>query len=539
MGTQWVCIAAVLSVASATSLTQVVVGQTFLAGSTDPTQGSTAWALTSHGIAEKLFTVDRTGAIVGQLGESVRKLDALSWEVTLKSGFKFSDGTPLTADHVVDAFTQLNQVNSAAQASLGAMTVTQVGSATVRIQSERATPVMDAVLAEWPFVVYLVRDGQRLFTGPFAVQTFVEGDKFELVPNPHYPGAVGRPHVTIQKYASGHELATALEAGQLDLAFHLPVDVLPNLRAQDGITMKSFEVGYHYMMFHNTRATSGSALSDVRVRRAVDVAIDRQALSQELRGGRGTRSLFPDYTPYFQEDTQTHGDRSAAEALLDEAGWIKEAGGTARFKDGAPLTLKVVAYPQRPGLVIMLPVISQALAALGIAVNEIVTSGDSWDQLDQIIADKDFDLLLWAQNTLPAGDPQWFLNAFFRSDGGNNHAGFFSSEIDGLLDNLAPAEAPAQRQSATAAVHTAILAEVPVSNLVTPEWHVGLSDRLSTYEPWGSDYYVIRADLACTSCTDAVPTTTSQVGEQWTSSAIRVIVGGLSAAGLLLHALLA
>ena len=37
--------------------------------------------------------------------------------------------------------------------------------------------------------------------------------------------------------------------------------------------------------------------------------------------------------------------------------------------------------------------------------------------------------------------------------------------------------------------------EVPVSNLVTPFWHVGLSDRMKDYEPWGSDYYVIRSDL--------------------------------------------
>ena len=37
----------------------IVVGQTFLAGSLNPTSGSTAWALTSHGISEKLFTVDK------------------------------------------------------------------------------------------------------------------------------------------------------------------------------------------------------------------------------------------------------------------------------------------------------------------------------------------------------------------------------------------------------------------------------------------------------------------------------------------------
>merc|ERR1719198_2391214 len=184
----------------------------------------------------------------------------------------------------------------------------------------------------------------------------------------------------------------------------------------------------------------------------------------------------------------------------------------------------------------MLPVIKQALADLGIAVNDVVTSGENWDELDQIMADKDFDLLLWAQNTLPAGDPQWFLNAFFRSDGGNNHAGLSSATIDAKLDDLGHAEAAAQRTAKTAAVHAAILEEVPVSNLVTPEWHVGVSDKLSAYDPWGSDYYVIRADVACTGdCTEdsTAAVTTTAATEVETSNAFRAMAGGLSAAGLL------
>lgn len=53
-----------------------------------------------------------------------------------------------------------------------------------------------------------------------------------------------------------------------------------------------------------------------------------------------------------------------------------------------------------------------------------------------------------------------------------------------------------------------------MSNLVTPEWHVGLSDRLKTYEPWGSDYYVIRADF------DDTETEESKDEEQETGSAL-------------------
>jgi len=474
----------------------VVVGQTFLAGSIDPTQGSAPWALTSHGLAEKLFTVDQHGEIVPQVAESVRKVDDLVWEVALKPGQKFSDGTPVNAQHVADCLTELNEKNSSAQSSLGDMVVMAQGDLTVRIESERATHVMDAVLAEWVFVVYLKdSDGSFLFTGPYAIDTF-GSDKIELVPNSYYYDSLSlkRPLVTIQKFADGHDLAEGVENNEVDIGFHLPIDTLPDIRKADGVRVKSFEVGYHYMMFHNL---DSPAMVDVRVRRAIDLAIDRTALSQALAGGRATRSLFPDYSPYFSDDSDSHGAPSAAAALLEEAGWVLDSNGKRTNLLGSPLSITLVAYPHRPGLVIMQPIIAEALIDLGIEVNTILTGMD-WDETAQIIGDRSFDLLLWAQHTLPAGDPLWFLNSFFRSDGGSNHGNLSSDSVDALLDSLSVAEEHQERVSLTAEAQDAILDAVPVSNLVTPVWHVGLSDRMADYEPWGSDYYVIRPDLFLT-----------------------------------------
>lgn len=460
----------------------VVVGQTFLAGTTDPTQGSAAWALTSHGIAEKLFTVNQEGEIVSQVAESLTKVDELTWDVTLKSGYKFSDGTPVDSQHVAACLTDLNTNNSNAQSSLGAIVVTPQGddNLTVRIQSERPTHVMDAVLAEWVFAIYLEgeEEGSFVFTGPYAVQSFGE-DKIELVPNPHYYDAksLDRGLITIQKFADGHELAEGAKNGDIDIGFHLPIDTLPALRKTDGVTVKSFEVGYHYMMFHNM-----DTLQDVNVRKAIDIAIDRIALSQALSGGMGTRSLFPDYSPYFSDESDPHGHSDDAAALLEGAGWTLNANGI-REKDGVELTINLVAYPHRPGLVIMQPVIAESLASLGFNVNTILTGMD-WSETSTIIEERSFDLLLWAQHTLPAGDPLWFLSAFFRSDGGNNHANLVSDSVDTMLDSLSLAEDHQERVTLTASTQQEILSEVPVSNLVTPYWHVSLSDRVADYEPW-------------------------------------------------------
>merc|ERR1719161_2388731 len=77
-------------------------------------------------------------------------------------------------------------------------------------------------------------------------------------------------------------------------------------------------------------------------------------------------------------------------------------------------------------------------------------------------------------------------------------SGINSVEIDGLLDKVALATEHSDRLVAVEAAHTAILNQYPVSILVTPHWHVGLSSRLSSYEPYGADYYIIHPDLFVT-----------------------------------------
>ncbi len=230
----------------------VFVGQTFLAGGMDPTSGSDPWSLISHGIAEKLFTVNANDEIVPQVAKSIEKVSGIVqevklgevpviWEVTLKDNYKFSDGTAVTAQHVADCLTELNEKNPSASSSLGKMTVTPTADGTaVRIESERPTHVMDAVLAEWVFVIYYKdSQGNFVYTGPYKVDHFQENDHMDLSPNRYYDSqSLDRPSIEIKKFDDGHDLAKGVENGELDIAFHLPIDTLPELRKADGVKIK-------------------------------------------------------------------------------------------------------------------------------------------------------------------------------------------------------------------------------------------------------------------------------------------------------------
>ena len=88
------------TIADAYALPGQTVGQTFLAGGDDPAVGSTGWALVSHGVGEKLFTVSSEGELIPQLAASVEQVGD-EWVLTLASGRKFSDGSDVTAADVV------------------------------------------------------------------------------------------------------------------------------------------------------------------------------------------------------------------------------------------------------------------------------------------------------------------------------------------------------------------------------------------------------------------------------------------------------
>lgn len=477
--------AAAFAFSSATALAKdITIGQTFLASGLDPAEGSNGWALVSHGIGEQLFRVSRDGEVVPNLASSAAQNEDGSWTIEIAPDRFFSDGKPVAAEDVAEALNRTGESNPSARATAGRLTFTALDTDTLRVETEQPTTILPSILAEWAFPVYRIAGETLLFTGPFVVESFSPGGAIEMVPNAHYDNAEARPNVTLRRIADGQSLARAFASGELDMAFNLPVETLPMLNSTEGSTV-SFPVAYQYMMWMNTRSP---ALADPRVRRAIDLAIYRPDLVTAAQAGQPATGAFAADYPFAAKDTAPF-DPNYAATLLDEAGWTLGTDGT-RSKDGTPLELVLYAYPQRPDLVTFQPVIRAALADLGIAVTTQVTESPS-----DVAGSGEFDLFLWAQHTAPAGDPGLFLSLFFETDAARNYTGWSNAAYDALIAELRAEGDPQARTNLALKAQKMIAAEAPVAFLVTPEWHVGLSPALAGYEPWGSDYYVIRPDL--------------------------------------------
>jgi len=511
------------TIADGYMLPALKVGQTFMANHEDPAVGTAGWSLVSHGIGEKLFSVDDQGQLVPHLASSIVRISPDTWEVTLAPSGHFSDGSPVTAADVVYSLGRTNGMLPQARSSVGTMTLSAQSELKVSIKTQINTPVMASVLAENPFVVYknlpTAPLNRQVFTGPYAVKDHnATSGILDLVPNTHYPNANQRVPITIKRYSTGGEVTDALQSGEIDMGFNLPANSVAQLNWAEDVTVKSHAVGYQYMMFFNTAKPK---LADKKVRQALALMVDRPALAQATAPpGMGAADVaasvatgpFPSNTMWGKTHSPLPTNAIEAARLLDEAGWLL-VNGVRTNPGGEQLRLDLVYYNFRADLVTMAPIIKDQLAGLGVlaTVREdnkgkyMVEPGCSGDDCSQ-----GFDLLLWAQNTLPSGDPNMFLQQFFKTQDvlygewdSQNFAQLSSSEIDQALAVLGPAQGNA-RITAASEAHRAILEEVPATFLTTATWHVGLSSRVKSYEPWGSDYHVIKTSMPASNWPPAI-----------------------------------
>lgn len=202
--------------------------------SIDPTNNGDPWSLTADGISETLYNQDENGNLVSHLAESVVQNDALDWTLTLKSGMKFSDGSPVNAQAVADCINDIMANNEMATASCGVITATAQDDTTVKLATERETTVMESVLCEWTNVIYKKdSSGNYVFMGPYVVKSFNPGVSMELTPNPYYDdNASKRPNVKLMCFSDATAMQQAFESGEIDMAFTVTPDAATQLEGE-------------------------------------------------------------------------------------------------------------------------------------------------------------------------------------------------------------------------------------------------------------------------------------------------------------------
>jgi peptide/nickel transport system substrate-binding protein len=319
--------------------------------------------------------------------------DRTRWTFKLRRGVKFHDGSDFNADIVV---WNMEKIYNKAAPQYDPKQAAQVRPRLSSLKSWRkvddytvefTTSAPDSTFpyqmtqafysspAQWEKVG---RDwGKFAFqpsgTGPFRLERLVPRERAELVRNSGYWDAKRVPkseRMILLTIPEATTRASALLSGQLDFIEAPPPDFIPRLRAQKFVITSNVypHIWPYFMSFRED-----SPWRDIRVRKAVNLAIDREGIVK-LLGGFATPAagLVDKSSPWFGSPRfQIKYDPETAKKLLAEAGYSPQK----------PLTLKVLVSPSGSGQMVPRPMneyIQQNLKTVGINL-ELITA--DWEKL--------------------------------------------------------------------------------------------------------------------------------------------------------------
>ncbi|MCH0541441.1 ABC transporter substrate-binding protein [Streptomyces sp. MUM 203J] len=285
-------------------------------------------------IFDGLLAHDPDGRLTPALATALPEVspDGLTYTYTLRTGVTFSDGSPFTAEDVVFTYRTIldPKTNNPARTELDALKdVRADGDHTVVFTlkypyapfAERTVhAIAPARIAGGQDVNSGSFTAEPVGTGPYVLVDWSKGEKLTFKANPRYWG--GEPRVkrlTMAIVKDDDIRATRLRAGDLDGAV-LPPNLARTFANDPGrktYTARTYDYRNVTLPTHNPVA------GDTAVRRALDLAVDRQAMVDGILDGAGKPAYGPVPTDseWFTRGTERRHDLSAARRILDEAGW--------------------------------------------------------------------------------------------------------------------------------------------------------------------------------------------------------------------------
>ena len=352
----------------------------------DP-QYSSADANSMLSIHEGLFRLDNEGKVVPAIAESIKALDKLTWEIKIRPGLTFHNGEPINADAVVFTFDRAKKLFAAGKGdlnfALGALRyerMEKVDDLTTRIIMSQPDPIITSHFVNpevsiLPPKYYSETPPEKTAFAPvgaggYRFVSYKAGQGMVLKAFDKY--RLGKPPVDDVIVRAVPEVASRiaeLKAGSADLMVGVPADLKQNLESTPGV--KVLVAPSYRRLFINIKQGRHPALADVRVRQAMNHAVNCEEIAASLLGGMAKCNIDLVNSPYNTPGLKPYAyDPVKAKKLLDEAGWAPSKDGI-RAKDGVRLSLD---FDTTNGSYLMDKEIAQVMAeswkAVGIEIKD-------------------------------------------------------------------------------------------------------------------------------------------------------------------------
>lgn len=401
-------------------------------------------------------------SVLPELAESWTSTpDKLTWTFRIRPGVRWSDGQPVTARDAAYTFKRMMTDPAASTANgnfvknFESVTAPDDATLVIRTKTPQATmlaidaPIVpEHVWSKVTDVANFANDQMPVVgSGPFTLTGNRPEQDVILTANPEFwRGAPKIGQLRFIQFKNSDAAVQALRKGDIDVVQKLTPAQFDALAGQDGIKQVKGQGRRFYELILNPGATNSEnapigtghpALKDVRVRQAIDRAIDRQVLVDRVLGGYGQVGggyLPPIFSDFHWTPPQPRTfDPAAANRALDEAGYARGADGIRRTPQGEPLNFDFVLHGDESMDAQVGEFVKRWLVDLGINV-ELQPVSDN--QLKDRTTAADFDMVIsgWSANP----DPDYVLRlqtCAARPDpngGGNNDSYLCDAQYDDL-----------------------------------------------------------------------------------------------------------
>ena len=283
-----------------------------------------------YNVYETLVEMNAEGKLMPLLAQEWNvSPNRLVYTFRLNPAAHFASGKPVTAQAVVTSFNR-NKTEPGIQAPLvEQMAVVKsteaVDDHTVKVTLSHPSNLWLYDISSTAGIIYdpdglATLDTTPAGSGPFVLQSWNKGQSVVLAANPSYWGTPPRLDTVTFRYLDANAMNAAMLAGDLD--------VISNLQAPDALdqfsdtsrytVIEGTTTGEVVLALNNARA----AFKDVRVRRAISMAIDKKALLNTVWNGKGTLigSMAVPTDPWYEDLTSINSyDPANAKKLLAEA----------------------------------------------------------------------------------------------------------------------------------------------------------------------------------------------------------------------------
>ena len=330
---------------------------------------------------EPLLTVDAAlnftpmlAATVPSRANGLVSADGKSVTYKLRSGIKWADGRPFTSDDVVFTYQFVSNKQTAATtygSYVNIAKVEPINPLTVKITFKTPTPAWylpfvgetGGIVPRHALDAYVGSNARNapynlksFGTGPYVVDSFRPGDLVVYAINPNYRDPNKPAFSQVQMKGGGDATSAAravFETGEYDYAWNLQVEwpVLQHMIGEGKGQLLTGAGGGVEQIFCNqtdpNKDVGGERssvkaphpfLTDVKVRQALALGVDRQTIAQQLYGleGDATANTLTTPTSVASKNTKIAYDIAKANQLLDEAGWQRGPDGI-RQKNGVKM----------------------------------------------------------------------------------------------------------------------------------------------------------------------------------------------------------